>query len=81
MAERLVTERLASGNPRLDEAIREHGHAINRTLMGSDILYLVDGVTAPVAIPGVAQIYIDIADGDLKCRFGDNVTKTLATDT
>lgn len=79
--ERLVTERLGSGNPKLDEAIREHGHAINKTLTGRDILYLVDGVTAPTAIVGVAQIYVDIADGDLKVRFGDNVTKVLATDT
>lgn len=41
---------------------------------------LSDGITAPTAIPGFAQIYVDTADGDLKVRFGDGVTKTLATD-
>ena len=44
-------------------------------------LNLTDGITAPSAIVGLAQIYVDTADGDLKCRFGDGVTKTLATDT
>lgn len=81
MAERLVTERFISKDPRLNQIISEHGHEINKSLTGRDILYLVDGVTAPAAITGVAQIYIDIADGDLKIRFGDNVTKTIVVDT
>lgn len=42
---------------------------------------LVDGVTAPAAVVGTAQIYVDTADGDLKVIFGDGVIKTLATDT
>lgn len=42
---------------------------------------LVDGVEAPDALPGFALIFVDEADGDLKVRFGDGVTKTLATDT
>ena len=42
---------------------------------------VTDGVTAPTAVSGRAFIYVDTADGDLKVRFGDNVTKTLATDT
>lgn len=42
---------------------------------------LRDGVTAPSTITGQAQIYVDTADGDLKVKFGDGVTKTLATDT
>lgn len=44
-------------------------------------LGLTDGITAPAAIAGVAQIYVDVADGDLKVRFGDGTIKTLATDT
>ncbi len=40
-----------------------------------------DGVTAPTAYEGIAFIYVDSADGDLKVKFGDGTTKTLATDT
>lgn len=43
-------------------------------------LWIGDGVTAPTAQAGFAVIYVDSADGDLKVKFGDGVTKTLATD-
>jgi hypothetical protein len=36
--------------------------------------------TAPAADTGVAKIYVD-TDGDLKVKFSNGVTKTLATDT
>lgn len=42
---------------------------------------LTDGITAPSALPGFAQVYVDSADGDLKVKFGNGVTKTLATNT
>jgi hypothetical protein len=42
---------------------------------------VVDGMTAPSTIAGYAQIYVDTADGDLKVKFGDGTTKTIATDT
>lgn len=45
------------------------------------VLRLTDGVAAPAATPGVAQLYVDTADGDLKVIFGDGIVKTLATDT
>jgi len=48
---------------------------------GSDMLTIVDGITAPATVSGVAQIYVDAADGDLKIRFGDGVTKTIVVDT
>jgi hypothetical protein len=54
----------------LTDTIRIDGH-----------LGLIEGQVAPAAVPGYALIYIDTADGDLKCRFGDGVTKTLQTDT
>jgi hypothetical protein len=40
-----------------------------------------DGIAAPSAAVGFAQIYVDTADGDLKVIFGDGTIKTLATDT
>jgi hypothetical protein len=42
---------------------------------------VTDGVTAPGATVGLAKIYVDTADGDLKVIFGDGTIKTLATDT
>lgn len=51
------------------------------TLSDNGILTLTDGVTAPAAVVGKAFIFVDAADGDLKVRFGDGITKTLATDT
>jgi hypothetical protein len=44
-------------------------------------LAIRDGITAPGARGGRAQIYVDTADGDLKVKFADGVVKTLATDT
>ena len=41
---------------------------------------LVDGITAPTAVAGEGQIYIDSADGNLKVRFGDGTISTIATD-
>ncbi len=51
------------------------GHAYANTLR------VVDGVTAPGAVSGFAILYVDTADGDLKCRFGDGTIKTIVTDT
>lgn len=45
------------------------------------MLALVDGVTAPTAVAGLTFLYTDEAAGALKVRFGNGVTKTLATDT
>jgi hypothetical protein len=61
----------------------------NLIALGSDAVYiaasggmsLIDGISAPSTSAGRAWIYVDTADGDLKVKFGDGVTKTLATDT
>lgn len=69
--------------PELKKIVGEHGHAINEMLVaqevGSNIFFLKDGVTAPAAIAGVAQIYIDTADDSLKVMFGDGTVKVLTT--
>jgi hypothetical protein len=44
-------------------------------------LTLMDGVTAPSAAAGVARLYVDGSDGDLKVRFGDGTIKTIVVDT
>lgn len=44
-------------------------------------LILVDGITAPSTISGVAQLYVDTSDGDLKIKFGDGTVKTITVDT
>ena len=51
--------------------------------LASNMLYLgiVDGATAPSATLGIAKIYVDTADGDLKVIFGDGTIKTISTDT
>lgn len=43
-------------------------------------LWITDGITAPSASTGVAKLYIDSADGDLKIVFADGTVKTIVTD-
>lgn len=45
-----------------------------------DGIAIKDGIAAPAALAGYAKLYIDQADGDLKIRFPDNVTKTIVVD-
>lgn len=40
-----------------------------------------DGITAPSAIAGLAQVYVDVADGDYKIIFGDGTVKVISPDT
>lgn len=47
----------------------------------SQYLRIKDGVTAPGAATGAANIYVDTADGDLKVVFSDGTVKTIVTDT
>lgn len=42
---------------------------------------IADGITAPAAVAGLALLYVDTADGDLKVRFGDGTVKTIVVDT
>lgn len=52
-----------------------------KMLYSSGGFAMIDGMTAPSAVVGRAQLFVDTADGDLKVIFGDGVVKTLATDT
>jgi hypothetical protein len=38
-----------------------------------------DSITPPSTVAGVAYLYVDVADGDLKVKFGDGTVKTIAT--
>lgn len=60
------------------DAVFEGGSKANTYPRGA---LLVDGVTAPAAIAGLAQIFVDGADGDLKIIFSDGTTKTIIVDT
>ena len=44
-------------------------------------LGIADGITAPATVAGMAQLYVDTADGDLKIKFGDGTVKTIVVDT
>lgn len=50
-------------------------------IRASGVFKVTDGVTAPAQESGFAAIYVDSADGDLKVKFADGITKTIATDT
>lgn len=63
----------------ISKLINQHAMTLNAM---TRFLQLADGVTAPAATAsGVAMIYIDTADGDLKVKFSDGTVKTIVTDT
>lgn len=63
------------------ERLEKQVDELRRRDRAMQALVLRDGVAAPTAVTGVAQIYVDTADGDLKVKFADGTTKTIATDT
>lgn len=71
------------------ETERSTGHFLRGRRGGANYIELYatgaigirDGITAPAAQTSMAVLYVDTADGDLKVKFSDGITKTLATDT
>ena len=44
-------------------------------------MWMVDGIAAPATQAGYAKLYIDVADGDFKIKYGDGTVKTIVVDT
>jgi hypothetical protein len=65
-----------TGNATLIERMREDGEHFALTAYT-----MTDGVTAPSTEAGLAKLYVDVADGDLKIKFGDGTVKTIVVDT
>lgn len=58
----------------------ELSSGLDLTDLETNQVSLDDGITAPAAVSGRAIIYVDTADGNLKVRFGDGFTATIAVD-
>ena len=58
----------------------ENSTGLDLSDIETNILALEDGITAPSALSGFAQIYVDTADGSLKVIFDSGNVKTIATD-
>lgn len=56
-------------------------HEGGRLGIRNGFLEIGNGVSEPGTESGVAKIFIDSADGDLKVKFGDGTVKVIATDT
>jgi len=53
---------------------------INGDLQSTGYIAVEDDMTAPGTVAGKALIYVDAADGDLKCKFGNGFVATIASD-
>jgi hypothetical protein len=74
-----------TGRPSDNDVIVDGGLVVGAVAGSEDpapgTIALTDGVTAPGAsIAGMAILYIDTADGDLKVRFADGHVTTIAAD-
>ena len=60
---------------------RDGGSTLQAVIGGTGWFGLTDGIGAPGAQAGLAVLYVDSADGDLKVVFSDGTVKTIVTDT
>ena len=70
---------------KLQELLFEYGFRLNNSYQNdgtesASIIRITDGVSAPATVSGAAFIYVDIADGDLKVKFGDGFVTTIGAD-
>lgn len=54
--------------------------AVSAGAVAATQINLTDGITAPAAVSGKAQLYVDVADGDLKVEFGDDFGAVVQAD-
>lgn len=81
-----ITNNAGTAGVRLDVTtdailnVTEKG-AATRAQVNGLIMAITDGITAPSATVGLAKIFVDTSDGDLKVIFGDGTTKLIVADT
>lgn len=85
-----ATGLIALGQPTASYPALKRSSAVAEFKLGDDSAYtqvnmldlaIVDGMTAPSATAGLAKLFVDVADGDLKVIFGDGTIKTIVVDT
>lgn len=76
----LNTLRLQAGSDGFD-FLNNAGSGYAARITNAGAFAIPDGITAPAAVSGLAHIYVDTADGDLKVRFGDGTVAVIAADT
>ena len=62
------------------ESLRRRVDELGARDSAGGYLTVTDGVTAPSATAGLAKIFVDTADGDLKIIYGDGTTKLIVAD-
>jgi hypothetical protein len=75
---------VASGDTNTNIDSENHFVNVNTFYFGTtsnNYMTVGDGVTAPATAPGLASIYVDVADGDLKIKYADGTVKTIVVDT
>lgn len=78
-----LTGNPGAGDPPEFKSVSEGG-LLNEPYMGvvNGGLAIKDGIVTPnMSGAGVALIFVDVADGDLKIRFSDDTVKTIIVDT
>lgn len=70
------TQNITVGQAIFDFGFESGGHVY----VSDGYIAIMDGIGVPSTIIGMASIYIDGSDGDLKIKFSDGTIKTIVTD-